>query len=202
MKLRVLTKTELEHLYNTEMKAAFPPNELKPLSAMENLRDTGCYEPLGVFDGEELVGYALVWLQPGIPFALLDYLGTLAGKRGGGIGAKTLDLLAQRYAGTKGVFGESEAVTAADPAEAEMQRRRLAFYERCGFRYAGYDCALFGAHYRTLIRTECEVSAEEILQAHIAIYKNYMPAKVYSRFIQIPLAPGEKPFTPERWTEE
>ena len=49
---------ELEQLYNTEMKRAFPPSELKPLHTMERRRDAGCYEPLGVFDGEELVAYA------------------------------------------------------------------------------------------------------------------------------------------------
>ena len=98
MELRILNKQQLAELYEHEMRTAFPPSELKPLRAMEHMRDTGRYEPLGVYDGEELVGYALMWLEPGVPYALLDYLGTVAGKRGGGIGAATLDLLAERYA--------------------------------------------------------------------------------------------------------
>lgn len=202
MELRILNKPQLADLYEHEMRRAFPPSELKPLRAMENMRDSGRYEPLGVYEGEELVGYALMWLEPGVPYALLDYLGTVEGKRGGGIGAATLDLLAERYAHTMGVFGEAEAVTATEPEEAAMQARRLGFYERNGFVYAGYDCALFGVHYRTLIRTDKPIDPEQVKAAHIAIYSGYMPPKVYHRFIQIPLAPGEQPRPLERWTEE
>ena len=93
-------------------------------------------------------------------------------------------------------------MTATDPEEAALQRRRLGFYERNGFVYAGYDCALFGVHYRTLIRTNKPVDPEQVKAAHTAIYRGYMPPKVYERFIQIPLAPGENPRPLERWTEE
>ena len=202
MELKLLNKPQLAWLYENEMRRAFPPSELKPLRAMEYMRDTGRYEPLGVYEGDELVGYALMWLEPGVPYALLDYLGTVEGKQGGGIGAATLDMLAARYAHTMGVFGEAEAVTACDPAEAAMQRRRLGFYERNGFVYAGYDCALFGVHYRTLIRTNKPVDTRQVLAAHTAIYRGYMPQQVYDRFIQIPLADGESPRPLERWTEE
>lgn len=202
MELKILTKAQLAELYNKEMKTAFPPSELKPLSAMESMRDSGRYEPLGAYEGEELVGYALMWLEPGVPYALLDYLGTVAGRRGTGIGTRLLGMLAARYAHTMGVFGESEAVTATDPDEAALQQRRLEFYERNGFEYAGYDCALFGVHYRTLICTDKPVDGRQVEQAHRAIYRAYMPEKVYRRFIQIPLQPGEEPRPLERWTEE
>lgn len=202
MELRILNKCETKTLYNNEMKNAFPPSELKPLSAIEDMRAKGRYEPLGLFEGEELLGYAFMWLEPGVPFALLDYLGVMEGKRGGGIGTACLDLLARRYSTYRGVFGESEGVTSPDPAEAALQRRRLDFYYRNGFRYGGYDCALYGVHYETLIRGDEDVTAEELLTAHRTIYANHMPQKVYDRFIQIPLAPGERPNPPAEWREE
>ena len=39
MKLKKLTPQQLKDLYEQEMKRAFPPDELKPLKAMEHLQD-------------------------------------------------------------------------------------------------------------------------------------------------------------------
>ena len=45
---------------------------------------------------------------------------------------------------------EVEAPEAAEPGERSLQERRLDFYCRAGFRYAGFDSRLFGVHYRLL----------------------------------------------------
>ncbi|MBE6973273.1 MAG: GNAT family N-acetyltransferase [Ruminococcaceae bacterium] len=202
MELRILSKAELKDLYYKEMKRAFPPSELKPLKSMEDMRDTGRYEPLGLFEGEELLGYALVWMEPDIPHVLLDYLGTMEGKRGAGLGTKMLGLLQEHYAHRGAIFGESERDNSPDPEERALQRRRLEFYFRNGLRYAGYDCALFGVHYETLILGGENVTAEELMQAHQTIYRRQIPPKHYERFVQIPLAPGEKPNPAVEWREE
>lgn len=202
MELRELTQQQLKDLYEREMKRAFPPQELKPLGAMEKLRAQGRYEALGLWEGEALRGYALMWLVPGCPFALLDYLGTMEGQRGQGLGARMLDLLAEHYAAFRGIFGEAEAPENGDPAGEGLRRRRLAFYERNGFRYAGYDCALFGVHYQTLIRGGEDVTPGELMEVHRSIYQNHMPQGVFQRFIQIPLQPGEQPNPAGDWTEE
>jgi len=202
MQLRILNEAELKQVYQVHMKHAFPPAELKPLRSMEAMRERGAYEPLGLYDGEELLGYAMMWLEPGIPFALLDYLGTVEGKRNRGLGAALLELLGNFYSSYRGIFGESEGVTSSDPAQAELQRRRLGFYHRNGFRYGGYDCALFGVHYQTLIRGDESVTPEELLQAHQIFYKKQIPARLYDRFVQIPLQPGEKLHPAGDWREE
>ena len=202
MELRILNKAETKVLYNSEMKRAFPPSELKPLSAIEDMRDKGRYEPLGLYEGEELLGYAFMWLEPGIPFALLDYFGTLEGQRGTGLGTKMLDMLAEHYRDYRGIFGEAEGAFSPDPEENALQKRRLAFYERNGFRYGGYDCALFGVHYLTLIRGDADVSPEELVNAHQRIYQSGIPKPAYDRFIQIPLHEGEEVRVPTEWNEE
>ena len=202
MQLRILTRAQLSDLYERELKKAFPPEELKPLKAMEGLRDRGCYEPLGLWDGEVLRGYALMWLEPGYPFALLDYLGTLDGMRSQGLGTKLLGLLREYYSHYRGIFGEAEAPENGDPADEPLRRRRLGFYQRNGFRYGGYDCALFGVHYQTLIMGNEDVTAQELLLAHQGIYGGYMPEHIYKRFIQIPLRPGEAVKPVGDWTED
>ena len=202
MRLKVLTAGELTDLYQSELVNAFPPSELKPLKSMLNLMEGDRYEALGMYDEDGLHGYALTWLEPGIPFALLDYFGTLEGQRGSGLGTKMLDLLAEHYRNYRGIFGEAEGVFSPDPEEAKLQQRRLDFYYRNGFRYGGYDCALFGVHYLTLIRGNGDVSAEELLDAHQRIYRSGIPPQAYERFIQIPLHEGEEVRVPTEWKEE
>ena len=90
MKLNELSPQQLAQLYRQELTSAFPPEELKPLRSMLSLMEQGRYQALGLYDGEDLVAYALIWLEPGCPFALLDYLGTMAGLRDRGLGSRML----------------------------------------------------------------------------------------------------------------
>lgn len=115
MKLNELSPQQLAQLYRQELTSAFPPEELKPLRSMLSLMEQGRYQALGLYDGEDLVAYALIWLEPGCPFALLDYLGTMAGLRDRGLGSRMLDLLAEHYAHFRGIFGEAEAPENGDP---------------------------------------------------------------------------------------
>lgn len=202
MKLKPLDARELTRLYQRELVRAFPPSELKPLKSMLTLLEQNRYQALGMFDDQGLHGYALLWLEPGIPFALLDYFGTLEGQRGTGLGSRMLDLLADYCRDYRGIFGEAEGVCSPDPEQAALQRRRLDFYARNGFRYGGYDCALFGVPYQTLIRGEADVTAAELLDAHQRIYRSGIRPQAYERFIQIPLRPGEDIHVPTDWVEE
>lgn len=123
MKLNELSPQQLAQLYRQELTSAFPPEELKPLRSMLSLMEQGRYQALGLYDGEDLVAYALIWLEPGCPFALVDYLGTMAGLRDRGLGSRMLDLLAEHYAHFRGIFGEAEAPENGDPAGEPLRRR-------------------------------------------------------------------------------
>jgi len=202
MELRILTDSQLRELYLGEMKKAFPPDELKPLKAMEGLRAQRKYDALGLFDEEHLLGYAMLWLEPGVPFALLDYLGIIDGERSRGLGSELLKLLREHYPHYRGIYGEAEAPENGEPEGEPLRRRRLDFYHRNGFRYGGYDCALFGVHYQTLILGDDDVTAQELLRVHQEIYSSYMPEHIYRRFIQLPLRPGEAVKPAGEWMED
>lgn len=198
MKLHLLNKRELEVVYRARMIHDFPKSELKPLHAMRRLMDLGRYEPLAVVEGGSLVGYAMMWLPEGPGGALLEYFGVLPERRSRGIGSRILDLLAERYGG---LFGEAEAPDSDDPAENDLRRRRLAFYERNGFRVLDYECALFGVRFNCLYRgPETDDRAVEAL--HRGVYAAYFSPKHMERFVQLPLAPGEAVKPAPAWTEE
>ena len=125
MYLDKLDEPRLRRFYEQEMKRDFPPTELKPLRTMCALMAQGRYDVIGLYEDGALLGYALLWLEPGVPFALLDYLGTLPGVRNRGRGGPFLDLLAEHYRAYRGSYGEAEAPENGDPAGEALRRRRL-----------------------------------------------------------------------------
>lgn len=202
MTSRILTPEELEPIFETHLKEAFPPSELKPLSSMEALRSRGVYDPLGFFDEDgALLGVLLLWKHRDGRYILIDYFCVPAGKRGGGIGGKLLQSLRAFYPPDTVFIGESEAPTG-DPERDSIILRRLGFYERNGAVTLGYDSALFGVHFKTICWADPLPDEEEIMQKHQDIYHDYLRQERYDRFIQIPLRPGEavKPVTD--WVEE
>ena len=197
MDLRLPSLTQLQQIYETELKRAFPPAELKPLSSMVRMWQEGKYKPLCLYDGEDAVGAAFLWMgRPG--WAILDYLCVFEGHRNAGLGEIILRLLPQAEKDTV-IFGEAEApVHAPDPAMAE---RRLGFYLRNGLRFGGYDTDIFGIHYRTLYLAEFEVEDEDLMAAHQYIYQSSFTPENYARYVMIPRDPSLPPIPQIPWEQ-
>lgn len=198
MELKRLTKAELTALYREHLTADFPKSELKPLKGMLNLMDHGVYDPLLVTENGQPVGYAMLWLPHDRQGALLEYFGVIRGLRNAGRGAQILGLLAERYGQ---LFCEAEAPTSELPDENELRRRRIGFYERCGFRVLDYDCALFGVHFNCLY---CGPQTDDraVEAMHRGVYAAWFSGSHMERFIQIPLKPGEAIIPAPEWVEE
>ena len=197
LELRLPTLEQLRTVYNTEMKAAFPPAELKPLAAIETMWQKGWYKPYCLFDDDALVGVAFLWLgHPG--WALLDYLCIAAGWRNDGFGSEILRMLPQVEPDAV-IFGEAEApLRAPDPVMAE---RRLGFYARNGLRMAGYDSEVFGVHYKTLYMANREVRDEELMQEHQFVYRNSFSPDKYAKYVCIPYDPTTEPGVQIAWDQ-
>ena len=195
MELRTLTREELRRAYETDLRAAFPENELRPFNVLERLCDQGVYEPLAFFEKGEPAGYAFLW-KDADGFLLFDYLAVTQSRRGSGLGTKLLQAVLERYASAPAVFGEVEGPLGLDSEQDAVIRRRLAFYERNGIVKQGYDCALFGVYYHVMGKLRPDVSREELMARHIAFYKNHLSPERFARFVQIPLLTGDeiKPF--------
>ena len=184
--LKRLSLDDLHLVYTQHLIHDFPPEERKPLSAMEKLYEAGRYDLWGLYDGEELTAYALLWYDPEGDIVLLDYLGVCQGKpRGAGMGSAMVTALMEEYPAVSGTLVEAEAEDAALPGgEADVRRRRLAFYRRLGFRELSYVAKIFGVRYAMFLlgdRTEGEA-----MEAHQRLYHYEFTPWLYDRFVQIP----------------
>ena len=197
MELRIPSPEQLRTVYDRDLKEAFPPEELKALRSIEQIWAEGWYRPWCLFDGDSIVGEAVLWLgQPG--WALLDYLGGSAGSRHSGLGSVLLQKLREAEADTV-IFGESEAPEGApDP---ELAERRLGFYARNGLRTAGYDTEMFGVHYKTLYLAAGEVNEAELMREHRFVYENTFAADKFHKYVRIPYDPNTKPGEKVPWQQ-
>ena len=167
MELRPIS--DLAGWYARELSEAFPENERKPLADMMSEMERGCYEPLGLYEGQALLGYATLWSREAFP----------------GYG-----LLGERYAGRALIITEAEAPVPGGPeAENALRLRRIGFYERCGFAPV-YDIGSCGVRFRALVLGRMPAGMEKLMAAHRAIYGPGRPD------VKIPLGPGEIPEPP------
>lgn len=196
MLLRPMTGQELPRWYASELTKAFPPNECKPLNDILSLVDQGRYEVLGLFDGPLLLGYAtLMSCTDRWDYLLLDYLGVTEARRNSGLGGHILALLRERFLGKSGLLTEAECpVPGAPPEENHLRVRRMAFYERCGFRPV-YEMGTCGVRFQTLLLGEPPRDMTGMMSVHRAVYG---PRRTD---VIVPLAPGKVP-PPPFWMKE
>ena len=195
-RLRLLSGQALERWYHGELCQAFPENERKPLSDIRAMVAAGRYQVWGLLDGEALLGYATLWMEPADKSCiLLDYLGVTASRRGGGLGGEILERLLRQLGNQTLLIIEAECpVEGDDPAENSVRLRRIAFYQRCGFHMA-YQMATCGMRFQVLLSALPPV-LEPVMAAHRAIYG---PRRTD---VMVPLAAGEKPPEPPYWLRE
>ena len=113
--LRPLGPEEVGLLYRRELKGTFPPSELKPLRTIQRHMRAGRYPVWGLYQGEELTAYALLWQTWDGGAVLLDYLGVPGERRGQGWGSRMLAQLRRIYGERAAILAEVEAPEAAEP---------------------------------------------------------------------------------------
>jgi len=192
MELRLPSLEQLDRVYQEDLKAAFPPDELKSLAAIKfQWQEAGTYRPYCLFDDDGMgpVGTAFLW-KGGPGWALLDYLSVSPGWRNDGFGTEMLRLLPQVEPGTVIILEIEEPAFAPDPAMAE---RRIEFYRRNGLYTAPYHAEIYNVYYRIMYLADHPVETEELLQAHRAIYRNGLKPASYEKNVHIPVPDrGEK----------
>ena len=184
MELRILNKTELRELYTTDAHRDFPESELKPLDVVEKLYREGNYEPIGFFENEMLVAYALQVIRENGKSVLLDYLAVTPEYRNCGIGSAVLKTLRKHYRGKcEYIVIESEHPAEAPDKTAAL--RRLDFYKRAGGILTDTQVRLFDVLFLIFIlpcSDKLSVSASEELEK---IYRVTVPHELYDSVVDI-----------------
>ena len=196
--LRQLSPEELTAAYRDVFTEAFPPEELKPLSSMEDMIRDGVYRALGLFDQQEALGYICLWWEEN--YILIDYLCVPHTRRNDGIGSELIRRTLEAYPKESVFIGEVEAPTGDAEADAIIYRR-LGFYARSGAVTLGYDSALFGVHYKTIAWSSSPLDEAEVLRHHHSIYKKHFSPAAFAAHIQIPLHPGEAIYPRKQWEQ-
>ncbi len=177
MELKPLNPEQLSQVYYGMLTDAFPPAELKPLSAMEAMGAKGIYLPYGFFDGDTIVGACFLWLgQEGV--ALIDHLCVSSKRRNEGLGEAILLAIQQMYP-TWVLIAESEYPPLAP--KPELAERRLGFYRRNHAKTAAFRSRVFGVAY-TLFYWGQSLSQAQ----YRYIYENAFSREKMDKYVIIP----------------
>lgn len=201
--VQALSMGQIKDIYNAHMVQDFPDNELKPLWAMEKLCERGLYHAYGLFDDDELHGYALFATagrsRRGQTSLLLDYFAVVAGGRSRGYGSKFLRLLRPRlvedFPKSLGIIAEVERASAAfDPDEKHLRERRIAFYRRNSFRRTRIRSNLFGVPFAIMFQPFAPEPTAQTDDAFVLaemekIYAAMLPSRVVTEQVKLWLKP-------------
>ena len=109
------------------LEESFPSDERRPKNGQKALFSKEEYRMYGVKENGTLCGFCAVWTFP--EFLFLEHLAVTETHRSRGLGAAML----------RELCGMGRVVLEVEPPETELARRRIGFYERCGFFYNDYD---------------------------------------------------------------
>lgn len=190
--IKDLTKEQMAEIYEKWIHEHFPVNEIKPLKHIYRMWERDAYCALGMYDGEELVGYAFFAMVPGRDMLLLDYLAVLGNYRNLGAGSTFLQRMGQclaEYKGVsyKGILIETENVEyAQDDEEREIRRKRDEFYERNGAIRTDVIGEVYGVHYAIWNLPISESAGfEECREQLKEIYQMMVAGDKYQKFVKI-----------------
>lgn len=137
---------DYREMFYSLYQSAFPEQEKKPFSLLEQLSREGKMEMFVLTEGNEFLGLAINMVSKGV--ALLDYFAITPQKRSGGYGGKALQKLLERYNGMTYIFEiEMENESASN---AEERKRRKKFYLKNGLKPTGIYANVYQTDFELL----------------------------------------------------
>ena len=186
MEIRELTGEQIRRVYTERITRDFAPDEVKPLSRIEEALAAGHYACRGAFGGDGLLAYAFFVVDGSR--ALLDYLAVREDLRGKGIGGAFLramaDWMTRRF---DSVLLESEDPDYARSDHARrVMERRIGFYLRNGLAETGVTSSVWRVRYRVLsFPVGKKLSAGETREVYRALYRALLPEELYETMVRV-----------------
>ncbi len=175
MELVELELPEWEEIYEKRMREDFPENELKPFSAMKQMRKAGIYRAYGLREEKGLLAYWCVLCDQKEKTMLLDYLAIRKDLRGQGYGRKVISSLADNMNSGYILFIESENPEGAENAEEKaIRERRIRFYQSCGCNLLRMQSEIVSTPYRIFCLPKEEKDEEALKRRYLALYRDVM----------------------------
>ena len=190
--VKPLSLTEIRKIYKARVTRDFPPDERKPLAAIEAACARGEYQCFGAYEGEVLAAYAFFvrLRKEGETLYLFDYLAVLPERRDQGVGSRFLQsLMAGPLRGADCVLLEVDHPDYADSDdERALRLRRRAFYERNGLTDTGVSARVYHVEYQILaLPVGKPRNSAEIAEIYRALYRAVMPRWIYDKMVEIPI---------------
>lgn len=153
-------------IYETYMKADFPPEEIKPFPVIEKMWKKNSYFVYAFYEdaakrrkvqnaGERRVpcAYAFLLADNKNQVLLLDYFAVLKEKRGEGYGSHAFSLLREACADWNAlvVEVENDELSDIDDETRTTRKRRISFYTEAGCRMTDVRSRLWGVDYRIMV---------------------------------------------------
>ena len=168
MKLHKLSSIDALLIYQTHLPRDFHSNEIRPLNEVALLVESGLYYGYGLYEKDELVGYAFACSVHSSPCVLLDFCAIRPIYRSNGYGTLLIQLLREAFLElNQEIVIEVESPSSAfTDVEQHLSQRRIAFYLRCGMVHTKVHTALQGREYlvmhlpNELHLTDTQIQAE------------------------------------------
>ena len=189
-------------LFYDWMKQQFHPGELKSLPRIEQMCLCDRYCAYGLWNGEELIAYALMANTSSVETAiyLLDYYAVLPQYQDAGWGSRFLEMLRANLRGDAIIFEVEDPDYAPDEEERAHWQRRIRFYEKNGCTHTPVKLNLYGFDYTIMqLPIAQRLYHVKVRKALEEIYHVFSPPKMYEEnvhFRELILPPVER----REWT--
>lgn len=184
MELKPLTYDTIKDLYHTSIQNDFPEAEIKPWDAIDSFYKRGNYAGFGLYEDKSLCAYAFLYAVDENETPMIDYFAVTGAIRGKGYGSVMIGMLAEKFA-AQGIIIEVENPKYAENEErlTEMTRR-IAFYERNGFRMTPVETNVFSVEYCVMVVPKGidDSAARDRIEA---IYRSMFPKDIYNEVVEI-----------------
>lgn len=194
MQLKQLTIADIRFIFDELLAEDFPAAERKPFAMIAPLAEAGMYLGYGLYDGDTLCAYALFVRAAAGRWLLLDYLAVTRARRAAGLGSRFLSELAAYDHGFDGFLGEIEHIAlGADAEETAIRQRRLAFYQRNGWRLSGVCTRVYGVTYNIILLpfSGAALSDDAVQQELDQVYCAMFPPQFYRQEVAFLAQPVE-----------
>lgn len=192
LQAKQLTLAGAQEIYDNYLKADFPPEEVKPFSAIRRMWEQKNYHAYGFYEqaagGEILCAYAFLMADSEKQMLLLDYFAVNSQLRGSGYGSAALALLREKCAGWNGILVEVEddELPGLEEGIVNTRRRRISFYINAGCQMTTARSWLWGVDYRIMMLPVMDPHASEHAAKKLqAVYRCMYEEKILEQHFKI-----------------